>query len=454
MRRLLRSEWTKLRTVLGPVGCLLAAAGAIVGVAVLISSGNPGTYRDAGYVDEFRYAHRPLTGDGTLLARVSAQQAGHPWAMAGLLLKQSPVPGAPYAALMITAGHGVRMQADFTTDLAGSAHTTPRYLKLSRAGDAVTGYESADGRAWTTVGTVTLAGLPSKVEIGLFVTSPGMTRVHPMRPALVQVRPSTATFDQVSVDAPEQAAWIAEDIGGRPGPAAGVEPDGGLTLTGSGDIIGRTDDGSRTVAATAGTIFAMLPAIVVGTLAITPEYRWRTIRATLTAGPRRGRLLAAKATVVAAVTFPVGFAATLGSLLITQPLLRRNGYRPPVYPDPSLLDPATLRVLAGTATLLTLLALLGLGLGVILRRTAGAVSLLAAAVYVPVVVAPFLPASSATWLQQLTPLAGLSIQQVRAADDTLLLPWSGRPWHGLLIVCGYTVAVMLVAYWRLRRTDA
>jgi hypothetical protein len=456
MKRLLRSEWTKLWTVPAAAGCLLAAGAAIVGVALLISSGNAGTWGDEGYVDEFRFVHRPLAGDGTLVARVSTQEAGHPWAMAGIMVKQRPAAGASYAALMVTAGHGVRMQSNFDVDVAGSLHTAPRYLRLTRAGVTVTGHESADGVAWSRVGTVTLAGLPSTVEVGMFVTSPGMTRVHPMRPALVQVRPSTATFAAVRLDPPQPEPWTADDIGGR-GQAAGEEIADGeasFTLTGSGDIVRRTDDGSRIVAATAGTVFAVLPALALGTLAVTAEYRWRTIRATLAASPRRGRLLTAKAAVVVAAAFPAALLATAAAVLLTQPLLRRAGFRPPVYPDPGLLDPATVRVVAGTAAVLTLLALLGLGTGAILRRATGAVSLLAATIFVPILVTPFLPTPAATWVQRVAPLAGLSVQQVHDTDDSFLLPWAGQPWHGFLVLCGYTGAVLAVAFWRLRRTDA
>jgi hypothetical protein len=91
-------------------------------------------------------------------------------------------------------------------------------------------------------------------------------------------------------------------------------------------------------------------------------------------------------------------------------------------------------VVAGTAAFLTLLTLVSLGVGALLRRTAAAISVVAAAVFVPVVVTPFLPGTAATWLQRISPLAGMSIQQVRETDDVLLLPWAGRPWAGLAVL--------------------
>ncbi|MEH1127686.1 hypothetical protein [Micromonospora sp. CPCC 206061] len=450
MRGLVLAEWTKLRTVVGTAGCLVAMAGALVAVALLISSGNPGTYSDTDHVDEFRFVHRELTGDHTIVARVTGQESDQPWAMAGILVKRSLTPGAQYAALAVTPGHGVRMQTGFTTDIAGDARPGPRYLRLTRTGDTVTGSESGDGVTWDRVGTVTLTGLPPTVHLGLFVTSPGMTRVHPMRPGLVQIRPNTATFEAVRVSPAGPAGpWQALDVGGTSAPTT-VEVNGSVAVTGSGDIVGRSDDGSRIVAATAGTVFAALPAIALGVLVTTSEYRWGLIRTTLAAAPRRGPVLAAKAATVAITAFPVALAATAAALLAVQPLLHRNGYRPPTYPDPSLLDPAVLRVVTGTAIVLTLLALLGLGIGALVRRSAGAITVVAAAVLVPVAATPFAP----SWLQRFTPVAGLSVQQVRETDDTLLLPWAGRPWMGIAVLSGYTGLALAAGYWRQRRSDA
>ncbi|SHN47360.1 ABC transporter permease subunit [Cryptosporangium aurantiacum] len=453
-RWVLRAEWTKLRSVLGTVGCLAAAMSALLGVALLISSGNPGTFGDADYVDEFRIDHRPLDGDGTLVARVRSMDSSHPWAMAGILVKQSLTSGSPYAALFLTPRHGVRLQANFTVDAMGSRQAASRYLKLIRAGDRITGYESADGAAWTEVGSATLPHLPRTVEVGLFVTGPGLTRVQPMRPTVQRTRPTTAHFDQVALTPATPGGWTAARLGGEaPSEPGGPDAAGVFTLFGDGDIIRRSDDGSRVIAATAGTIFAILPAIALGVLAMTAEYRWRLGWVTFTAGPRRGRVLAAKAIVVATATFGAGLAATLVGFLVIQPRLRGQGFGPPTYPDPSLLDPATFRVLAGTAGFLALLALVSLGVATIVRRSAGAITAVAAAVFVPIVVLPFLPETATIWLQRVVPLAGLSLQQLRETDDTFLLPWVGHPWAGALILGGYAAVTLGLGYWRLRRSD-
>ena len=99
-----------------------------------------------------------------------------PWAKAGIIIKASTQPGSAYAAMMVTADHGVRMQDNFTGDTRGPARRRhgidPRWLRLTRSGDTITGYDSADGTHWAQVGTVALAGLPPTAQAGLFAASP------------------------------------------------------------------------------------------------------------------------------------------------------------------------------------------------------------------------------------------------------------------------------------------
>ena len=102
-----------------------------------------------------------------------------PWSKAGIIIKASTRPGSAYAAMMVTGSHGVRMQYDYTADIAGMpgpvSAASPRWLRLTRSGDTVTGYDSADGTAWKLVGTAHLRGLPATVQAGLFAASPGTT---------------------------------------------------------------------------------------------------------------------------------------------------------------------------------------------------------------------------------------------------------------------------------------
>ncbi|MFI0409133.1 ABC transporter permease subunit [Actinomadura sp. 3N508] len=455
---LMRAEWTKLRSVPSNLWSLLAAMGLIVLFAVMISSGSPGTYAETPYVDRFRFAHQTLTGDGSIVTRVHEQHSDHPWAMAGVMIKQSATAGAPYAAVAITPGHGVRMQARFTTDIAGGAHRAPHWLKLIRAGATISGYESADGRTWRRIGAVSLPGLPPSAEIGLFATAPGGERTVPMRPALMKTGPAKATFDNISVTTPAlRPPWRVDDVGREDSPeppATALPPDdgGAFTLAGlSGDILGQTDDGSRVIAAVAGSVAGLVPLLALGVSFIASEYQHGLIRTTFTASPRRGQVLAAKAVVLGGVTFAATLVAVVAAFLASQPLLRRQGIGPPAYPDPSLTDPTVFRVLVGTAAFLSLMTVFALGLGAVLRRVAAAVPAAVAMALAPILVTPL---SGSPWPQRLAPLAALSIQQVKETDDAFLLPWAGRPWTGPALLTAYVAATLAVGWLLMRRRDA
>ena len=141
--------------------------------------------------DSFYFVRQPLAGQRQHhgpgdLADQPAPATGRPgapappglvpWSKAGIIIKDGPSQGSAYAAMMVTGGNGVRMQWNYTGDTPGLpgavSAASPRWLRLTRDGDTITGYDSADGAHWTQVGAVRLAGLPSTVQAGLFTTSP------------------------------------------------------------------------------------------------------------------------------------------------------------------------------------------------------------------------------------------------------------------------------------------
>jgi hypothetical protein len=205
--QLLRAEWTKFRSVRAWVTAMIAAVLVTVGLGVLIVSGSvcsvgpfPGHPRaDAcsaplgpggvAVTDSFCFVHQPLTGNGSLTVRMTALtgvvlNSGapglQPWSKAGIIVKAGTRPGFAYAAMLVTGGHGVRMQYDYTHDEAGPpgavSAASPRWLRLVRSGDTLTGFASADGTRWTRVAAATLPGLPATVQAGLFATSPPVTQ--------------------------------------------------------------------------------------------------------------------------------------------------------------------------------------------------------------------------------------------------------------------------------------
>ena len=410
----LRAEWTKFRTVRGWVLGMAAAAlvtvlaGLLAASATRVSCRGPGGHvcpslpavpvgpSGEPVTDSFYFVHQPLTGDGSITARVTAltgiityPQSNsnaivpgvEPWTKAGIIIKQSTSQGSAYAAVMVTGRHGVRMQYNYTHDVGGRpggvSAASPRWLRLTRSGNTLTGYQSADGAHWTTVGTATLAGLSSTVQTGLFVTSPGDVQVSHGGGSQVHFTQTSAVFDQVSLRGKASGAWRGEAIGGgghtdweRHHRPAGVEQSGGtFTVTGSGDTAPVVDGGAVIERTLIGALAGLIAVIVVATLFITAEYRRGLIRTTLAASPRRGRVLAAKAVVIGAVTFAAGLAAAAVAVPLGQRILRANGNR--IVPVAALTE---LRVMAGTAALLAVAAVLALAAGATLRRSAAAVA--------------------------------------------------------------------------------
>ncbi|MFI0408995.1 hypothetical protein [Actinomadura sp. 3N508] len=460
--RLLIAEWIKLRTVPRWMLTLLAAVVVTVLVALLTATGSQSSGAGGGepadparrqIIDLGHYTYLPLAGDGSIIARVTAQQGGDDWAKAGLMIRGNAERATPYAALMVTPGHGVRLQTGYKGDGAGGGTATaPRWLKLTRAGTTVTGYASADGRGWDRVGSVRLDGLPPSALAGMFVAVPDEVKVRRAfggESVDGQPRDTRATFDHVSVSpAPPGAQW--RDRGAPGGPARDPGTDGRthsggtFTLSGSGDIGPNAfaDDDTRTTLT--GVLIGQAAIVALAVLFVTSEYRHGMLRTTFAATPRRGRVLAAKAVVAGLASLAAGLAAAFGAVLLAAPLQRSNGLSPP-----PLSDGAVLRAVLGTAALLAVVAVFALAVAVLVRRSAPAITIVLMILLLPQIVATGLPLSAARWLERLTPAAGFAIQQTVERFDRAIGPWAG---FGVL--CAYAAAAMAAAVWQVRRRDA
>jgi regulation of enolase protein 1 (concanavalin A-like superfamily) len=456
---LVRSEWLKLRsvpswaaTLVGAVVLTVLVAGLSAGASSNTSVGDAppgasGPSASPDTLDEGHTLYRPLAGDGTVTARVASQDASHPWAKAGVVIRAGAERGAPYAALVTTPGHGVRLLWGYGDDEAGSEGEAPRWLRLTRAGDTVTGEESANGRDWQRVGTVELDGLPRTVQAGVLVASPSDVDVQrQFGGESIDERPTRgeATFDHVSVEdgeGPVESEWAERDASIVPGDGGSSTGDGSVTVSGSGDL-GRAEFGDDTTYMTLQAVILGLPmVVVVAVLFVTSEYRRRMIRTTFAASPARGRVLAAKAVVVGGAGLVVGAVSGVGMILVSR--------QPAGVASPSLSDPTVLRAVAGTGLLLGLVALLALGAGTLLRHSAGAITGVVLLLVLPQLGAGALPLSAAMWLQRLTPAAGFAVQRTTDRYDAAIGPWAGLAVLGL-----YTAVALGLALSRLRRRDA
>ncbi|MFJ4786966.1 ABC transporter permease subunit [Streptomyces sp. NPDC088794] len=493
--RLLHAEWTKFRTVRAWPFVLAVAAVVTVLITQLsasgsVTSGGPDIIQGpdgTSVTDAFRFTHRPLTGDGSVTARVTGLKTAdgrsvEPWAKAGIIVKSSLEQGSSYAAVLATPGHGVRMQWNFTHDTAGSdseVTEVPRWLRLTRTGDRLTGYESADGAKWTKIKDVSLSGLPKTVQVGLVLATPGHQDVRRSFGGSSQSTGgahATATYDHLTLNGTSTTtAWTSTDVGAptpdapAPGPAprnarpdsSTTVTDGTYTLTGQGDI--GPDQGGPDIVQMSfqGVFVGILFMIALGALFVTGEYKRGMIRTTFTATPARLKVLAAKTTVIGAVTFVVGLAAVAIGYSLAQSTLRGNGFGPPAFPDYPLLENPALRAVVGSAALLSLVAVLALAVGVVLRNSAGAIATVVMLVILPQILSFAFPLPAARWLLRVTPAAAFAVQQgVKKYDFTAhnCLPEGGcyplSPGNGFAVLAAYTVAALLLAAWTVRRRDA
>ena len=503
--QLLRAEWTKFRTVRGWVIALGAAALVVVLMSFVSASGNRFSFCPTGpssctsrhpavptgpggepVTDSFMFVHQPLVGNGAVTVRVASlsgspvgggpngtlhatsQQVLAPWAKVGIIVERDMSQGAAYAAVMVTGAHGVRMQYDYTHDAPGLpgavAVSSPRWLRLTRIGDVITGYDSTDGSHWSDIGTAQLRGLPLTAQIGLFVASPAY---FPSGSNIGNPSMATASFDEISVrgDLPTNS-WTGEAIGANAFyPVLSTASSwhrlsrNAFTITGSGDIAPRVGgsifNGDTGTSILVGAIPGLIVLIVVATLFVTSEYRRGLIRVTFTASPRRGRVLAAKAIVVGSVAFAAGLVGTALAEVVAHHVLITNGnYLLPVS------GPTEARVIVGTALLLAVAAVLALALGTAFRSSAAAVVTGIVLLVLPFILVYTLPAGASTWLMRLTPTAAFAVQGTQPNSPLVANAYTVtngyyplEPWAGLAVLCGYAAIALGAATWLLRRRD-
>jgi ABC-type transport system involved in multi-copper enzyme maturation permease subunit len=369
------------------------------------------------------------------------------------------------------------MQWNYTGDTAGLPGTVgqanPRWLRLTRSGDVITGYDSADGTHWSRVGTVTLAGLPPTAQVGLFTTSPddnpvsqnfgGGTSGSGGGPTQ-----DTAVFDRLSTsDGWTAGPWTGQYVGSPEIPGVGgyQQSGGQFTLTGQGDIapIPAGHGGPADFAATVsdyliGTFAGLLAIVVVAALFVTAEYRRGLIRTTFAATPSRARVLAAKSVVVAMAGFIAGLVGAAIAVLPGEAITRARGYY--AFPVSAATEA---RVIVGTAILAAFASVLALAIGTIVRRSAATVATVIVVIVLPYFFAEasVLPLSAGNWLLRIMPAAGFALQQVYPAYHQVTMlyaPFSGyfplAPWAGLAVLAAWTAAALALAAYLLRRRDA
>jgi ABC-2 type transport system permease protein len=216
-----------------------------------------------------------------------------------------------------------------------------------------------------------------------------------------------------------------------------------LVVGGSGWLAAATTDRSARADIAAQTAltgfgFGQLVLVVLGVLVVSTEFASGMVLVSLTAVPRRTRLLLAKTVVVTAwcvlLTAVLAVVCALAARTLT---VLPGGVQPA--------DPDVLRILGLQVGAAGLVGVLSVALGTVLRSTAGAVGVGAALVFV-------VPPALALWGKELAMRASQALPALRVGEDAFLAVSTTWP-VGLAIVAGWGLAVWLIGAVLLERRD-
>ncbi|KUJ64470.1 ABC transporter [Streptomyces albus subsp. albus] len=195
-----------------------------------------------------------------------------------------------------------------------------------------------------------------------------------------------------------------------------------------------------------GVLLGVLCVITLGVLVISSEYGTGMIRTTLTACPSRSRVLTAKAVVFFLLTFTVMAACTLVTALLDDALLGDN--------------PGTVaatgedwfKTVLGVSAYVSLLGLLSLYVGSLIRHSAGAITIMIGVVLLPLVLAIFMQGEALHDIQ--TALLEYSVpNQLNVLYDNGAIDSGPTGWDPLMIITGVTAVAMLGAYSAIEKRD-
>lgn len=195
--------------------------------------------------------------------------------------------------------------------------------------------------------------------------------------------------------------------------------------------------------AVGGYHLAQLAIGVLGVLIIAGEYGTGMISSSFMAVPKRLPVLWAKLATFGAVTFVTMLVSTVIVFFVTQPIFATHNVQHGIG------DPHAARALVGAALFLTVLGALGIGLGALVRSTAGGLAAFVGLLFVLPGITALLPASTADAVSPYLPLnAGFTVTTSTFENSHHLSTWGG-----FALFCGYTALVIAVAAVRLVRED-
>jgi ABC-2 type transport system permease protein len=216
-----------------------------------------------------------------------------------------------------------------------------------------------------------------------------------------------------------------------------------LVISQAGQWATMTPGQHRSFDATSCSLFGiMIAAVLLGSLAVrsvTAEYATGMVRSTFAAMPARRLVLAGKAATVAAFAFPVALVSNFVAFEIGQRIFAAK------HLQVALGHPGVLRAIFFGALAVSLIAVIGVGLGGVIRHTAGATTAMAVVIVGGVTFGQLLPAGMRGYLP------GTAIQ---AAVTVHRSPGIIAPGTAIVVLAVYAVIALGAAAMRAAHGDA
>ncbi|MDR1189046.1 MAG: ABC transporter permease [Bifidobacteriaceae bacterium] len=191
-------------------------------------------------------------------------------------------------------------------------------------------------------------------------------------------------------------------------------------------------------------------AIVLGALTVTSEYSSGSIRSTLAVAPRRGPVLAAKALVVGAFTAVIGAVTLLAGTVAAVAVMSAAGYDATFGSD-------AVKMAVGTVFALVATAMVGLGLGFVIRSSAGAIaSGLGLYLIIPMIM---MIAAAKEWMATVLQLLPSQAAELTVTLASSVVSSDGQPllggyWGGMACQAAWAAAALICGYVVFKRRDA
>jgi regulation of enolase protein 1 (concanavalin A-like superfamily) len=129
--------------------------------------------------DQFQFVYEPVTGDVNVATRVSSLTGPDGWSNAGVMVRETLTADSPHAYAFVSTGNGLAFRRRLTVggptvNTGGGTGTAPAWLRIVRTGTNFDAYQSADGQAWTLIGSETIP-MADTVYVGIAVAAHSST---------------------------------------------------------------------------------------------------------------------------------------------------------------------------------------------------------------------------------------------------------------------------------------